>query len=228
LLEGQIRLEEGDIAGLAYLERAMSADAASILPACQLAARFLDARGDTEAAARYKARAEERRKTEQAIAWERAHVHASDSFCPADCSGETAAALLRAVEPNSSHIRAAYLMRKRVAGDEKRPLYVLGIERKFFPYQNAARANRLLLRRISEVPGLPGDIVICVITRANRSLLAKWKAVPGGLFWSAALLSATGHSPARNTWEPSQTLPLLREPRLRPTLPVRQTTAPAK
>jgi hypothetical protein len=228
LLEGQMQLEEGDCAGLESLERAMAADSASIIPACQLAARFLDARKETEAAARYRVRTEERRKDEQAIAGERARVQADDFFCTADCSGDTAAALLRAVERNSTHIRAAYLLRKRVAGDERRPLYVLGIERRLFPYQNAARANRLLLRRVSEVPGLPGDIVICVITRANRGLLAKWNAVPGALFWSAALLSATGHSPARNTWEPSQALPLLREQHVHRQLPVHHTTATAK
>ena len=228
LLEGQLLLEVGDAAGLPALERAMAADAGAVLPACTLAARFMESRGDSESAAGYKARAEERRRAERTIAEERAHVRATDTLCAADCSAQTAAALLRAVEQNASHIRAAYLLRKRVAGDQKKPLYVLGIDRRRFPFQNAPRANRLMLRRISESPGLPGDILVCVVTRVNRALLAKWNSVSGGLFWSAALRRATGHVPARNLPEAAETQHLLREPPAAPSMPARQTPAAVK
>jgi Zn-dependent protease with chaperone function len=227
LLEGQLLLEDGDAAGLEALERAMRADAAFTVPSCHLAERFLEARGDSEAAAGYKARAEERRRAEQAIAQERAHVRPTDSLCTPDCPAETVAALLHAVQQNASHIRAAYLFQKRVAGDGKRPLYVLGVERKGFVYQNSARANRLLLRRISEVHGLPGDILVCVITRANRVLLANWKAVPGGQLWPQGLHSAAD-STAPAAPLPSRAIPMLREPAARPSRPVPHSPAGIK
>lgn len=228
LMEGQQRLEDGDGAGLEALERAMQADPAATLPACHLAERFLEAGGDYEAAAKYKARAEERRRAEQAIAQERAHVRPADTLSAPECSGEVAAALLRAVQHNASHIRSAYLFRKRVAGEEKRPLYVLGVERRSFLYQNAALANRLLLRRIGEGKGLPSDILICVITRANRALLEKWKSVPGCLLWSAAAQGTAEQAPMSVLPKPAPFAPHLREASGRRRPPAPQTTAPAK
>ena len=228
LLKGQLNLEDGNPAGLDALERAMAADAASIVPACLAASRFLESRGETEAAARYKARAEERRQAEKVIAEERKQVRATDTLSAAHLPGEAANALLRALEEHASHIHSAYLLEKRVPGGGAKPLYVLGIERRTFLYQNAVRGNRLLLRRISEVPGLPGEILVCVITRANRGLLAKWKSIPEGFFWSPAMRRATGHAPTRAVTQSPRALPLLREPLAPGPVPVRQNPAPVK
>jgi len=228
LLEGQLLLDQGDPAGLDFLERAMASDPASTIPACQLAARLHESRGETAASDAAKARAEARRRAEQDLSRERAHVRPSDVLSAPDCSGETAAALLRAVQRHRSHIRAAYLFKKCVAGGEKRPLYVLGVERKVFPWQNAARANRLLLRRISDVPGIPSEILVCVITRANRALLAKWKSLPGALLWSPASSSAAESAPLSVLPPSPRAVPRLRGAPLSARRAVPQTPAPAK
>jgi Zn-dependent protease with chaperone function len=181
LLTGQLMIEDGNAAGLDALERAMAASPGFIPLACALAAGFAESGGDKDAAARYRKRAEEHNKGEEAMARERGHVSPGDSFSPADCPQETEQALRRIVEGQASHIRAAYLLRKKVKGDERRPLYVLGIERRAFLYENPALANRLLLERITRAHGFPAGVLICVVTRANRALLEKWKAVPDSL-----------------------------------------------
>jgi hypothetical protein len=85
------------------------------------------------------------------------------------------------VERHSSYVRAAYLVRKQLPGYDRAPLYVLGIERHTFLHESAARSARLLLERITKTPGLPSGVLVCVVTRANRGLLAKWKALPDSL-----------------------------------------------
>ncbi len=52
------------------------------------------------------------------------------------------------------------------------------------------------------LPEQPGDVLVCLVTRANRGLLDKWKAVPDSLLYpsaastrsAAALLEPAGHA----------------------------------
>src|SRR5208282_3337008 len=111
LLAGQLLIEEGNRAGLESLERAMAAGPGAIPAGCALAARFLEARGEQEGAAGYRTRAEERHKREEAIAEERSHVRATDTFLAPDCPAAKVEALRHAVQCHGSHVRAAYLMR---------------------------------------------------------------------------------------------------------------------
>ena len=202
LLAGQLRLEDGEAAGIESLERAMRSDGRVVPIACGLAARFLEQRGQRDAAGEYHKRIEQYRKAEQAMAQERAHVRATDQFLPADCPAGTAEALRQAVGRNASHIRAAYLLRKQVAAGDPKPLYVLGVERRNLPFENAALANRILLERIMRVPGVPGDVLVCVVTKANRAMLARWKSVPQSL-----LCPAVGRTMERNSGPVTATKP---------------------
>ncbi|HKM89992.1 MAG TPA: hypothetical protein VJX29_05210, partial [Candidatus Acidoferrales bacterium] len=195
LLAGQLLIEEGNRAGLELLERAMAAGPGAIPAACALAARFLEARGEQEGAAGYRNRAEAWHKAELAIAEERSHVRATDTFFAPGCPPALAGALRRAVETHASHIRAAYLMRKQVDGGDRKPLYVLGIERRAFLHENTTRANRLLLERIMRTHGVPGDVLVCVVTRRNCPLLEKWKTVPDSLLYPSAAYSCREAQP---------------------------------
>ncbi|HMD30310.1 MAG TPA: hypothetical protein VKG84_00280, partial [Candidatus Acidoferrales bacterium] len=186
LLAGQLGMEDGDTACLAAFERAMAATPAAVPVASGLAARFLEAQGQSEAAASYRKRADEYRIAEEALAVERNRVCASDTFSPACCPNEITAALQRVVEHHGSHVRAAYLLRKQVPGGDEKPVYILGIERRTFLFENTARADRLMLERISKAPGLPAGVLVCVVTRINRGLLGKWKAVPHALLRRSA------------------------------------------
>lgn len=184
LLTGQLMLEDGDAVGLEALERAMAAMPNAIPAACATAARFLDSRTNAEAAAVYRRRADEHREAEELLAEERRHVRATDAFVPAEsCPAAVVSALRQVLDRHASHVRAAYLMRKRVAGDEGRPVYVLGIERRTFLHEKATLSDRLLLERITREAGLPRGVAVCVGSRANRRLLEKWRAVTGSLLW---------------------------------------------
>lgn len=185
MLAGQFLLEEGNSGGIAALERAMKSDSRVIPVACTLAARFLEAREERDAASAYQRRMEEHRKQAEAVARDRNEVRATDNFSAADCPAATAEAVIRALERHKSHIRAAYLMRKLVPEGDNTPVYVLGVERRSFPFENAGLANRLLLERIMRVPGMPANVLLCVVTRANRELVARWKGVPCSLVFPA-------------------------------------------
>jgi len=189
LLAGQLLIEDGNRGGLESLERAMAADPGAVPAACALAGRFLEARGEHDAAAVYRARAEARQKAAWAMAEERSQVRATDTFSTPDCPGETSEALRRAVQSHASHVRAAYLMRKQVDDGDRKPLYVLGIERRAFLHETATFANRLLLERIMRTDGVPGDVLVCVVTRTNRALLEKWRTVPDALLYPSAAYS---------------------------------------
>ena len=161
------------------------------------------------------------------MAQEREHVRSTDVFLAADCPMATAAALRKAVEQNRSHIRAAYLMRKQTAEGDGRPLYVLGIERRHFPYENTGLANRLLLQRIMHVPGVPGDVLVCVVTRASRAMLARWKSVPASPLYPERQ-AADRRSPAVAKRPGAKTPELVREPAATTTLPPRSSPAAAE
>ncbi len=229
LLAGQLRIEDGDPAGIEWLERAMRSDMRTVPVACTLAARFLDGRGDREAAEGYQKRCEEYRKCEAALAREREHVRPTDSFSPADCPAVTAGALRKAVERHGSHIRAAYLMKKQLAEGDRKPLYVLGVERRNLPYENTALAGRLLLERIVRAPGVPADVLVCVVTRTNRSLLERWKNVPGALLYPVTQNGAgEGMISAAARTQSANPVGLLREPTTHGSMPPRSSPATAK
>jgi Zn-dependent protease with chaperone function len=189
LLVGQLLIEEGNRAGLESFERAMTANPGAIPVACAMAGRFLDSKGEPEAAAAYRTRAEARQKAERLLAEERSHVRATDTFSSPCCPAAAAQSLRLAVESHSSHVRAAFLMRKQRDSGDRKPLHVLGIERRSFLHENSTLANRLLLERIMRTEGVPGDILVCVVTRRNRALLDKWRAVPDALLYPSAAYS---------------------------------------
>ena len=186
LLAGQFACEDGDPIGLELLERAMSASPASIPVACATAARFLDLQKQPDAAASYRSRSDRHIKLEESFADERSHARLRDSFVSASCPQPVAVALRHALELHASSVRTAYLVRKLVPGDEQRPLYVLGIERRRFLWENEELADRLLLERISRVPGLPEGVLVCVASRDSQPMLSKWKSIPDAVIFPEA------------------------------------------
>ncbi len=215
LLKAQLLLEEGNPAGIEALERAMKSDARMVTLACTLASRFLERRGEQETAASYQNRCEEHHKREQESARERSQVRAKDMFLPPNCPPATTRALLGAVELHAPHIRTAYLMRKQ--GQDGKAQHVLGLERRSLPFENTALANRLLLERIMRSPNMPADVLVCVVTRANRALVAKWKGTPQSVLYphaSAVSAEAMGTQPgsANLLRQPPASLPAQSSP----------------
>jgi len=229
LLSGQVLLEDGDAAGIEFLERAMRSEARTVPIACTLAARFLEERGQREGAGEFQKRCEEHQKKEKAMAEARAQVSSTDVFLTADCPRATVEALRGAVERNRTHIRTAYLLRKQVAAGDAKPLYVLGIERRSLFFENAGLANRVLLERIMGVAGIPGDVLVCVVTRANRAMLTRWMSVPGSLLFPVGprtAADAAGLAMGQKTAAHPESL--VREAAKAPRLPASSSPATAK
>ena len=195
LLVGQIMLEDGNAAGIEAIERAMTREPGMVPAGCTLAGRFLEARGERDAAAAYRKRCEEHQKQEQSRRREDGQVLPSDEFLAPNCPAVIAQSLAGVVERHGSHIRAAYLMRRNTPNANHEPQYVLGIERRLFLYENAALANRLLLERLMRAGAMPEGVVVCVVTRSNRELLDKWKRSPHALLYSRAAGGSSSAQP---------------------------------
>lgn len=125
--EGAARLEAGDEAGLALLDRAMALDAECTGPACQRAFAFLSERGD-ERAKRYVDRFQQREELEatrhrQAVEFSVKHELRAPDGLPAE-------ALQRCRElmaANRRHVAEAYLARRVLPADPTLATYVVAV-----------------------------------------------------------------------------------------------------
>ena len=123
---GSILLSRGDDGGLAHLDKAMAADHEAVLPACEAAIEYLQARGRTDEADRYRQRGEQQLDVYEAATAERS-VEVDDEFEPARLDGELVERI-RSVLSVFPEVRSAYLVRKRLEhlADEE-PLYVIAL-----------------------------------------------------------------------------------------------------
>ena len=124
---GQILVDRGDDAGLAHLDRAMDADQEAVVPACELAIAYLEARGRSDEANRYRARGEHQLDVYEAASAEREEVGVEDELEPAQLD-KALVEHVRATVARHEDVKAAYLVRKRLRhlADEY-PLYVVAV-----------------------------------------------------------------------------------------------------
>jgi tetratricopeptide (TPR) repeat protein len=86
---GRLLLERGDVSGIEELEQAMDADPDAILPACFIAAAFLDEAGRSEEADRFRERAAARIELLEASAGARKSYSAGDEIGAVTLRGRT-------------------------------------------------------------------------------------------------------------------------------------------
>ena len=127
-LEGVLRLDHADAAGLALVERAMALDAEAIKPGCERCHAFLAEQRDPRAEAyaeRWRARdALERARAEQAT--QLVHAHA---LVPAALAPARQQAVLRHLESlQGLPLRAACLVRRQLPADPSFETYVLALD----------------------------------------------------------------------------------------------------
>ncbi|HYZ78256.1 MAG TPA: M48 family metallopeptidase [Gaiellaceae bacterium] len=124
---GRLLLEQDDEEGLRWLDEAIERDPDAVLPACEIAYRFLRERGREEEAARYRERAERQVEVLDAAAEERWGVSVDDELEPPDLPEEVLERIRRKVAWHED-VREAYLVRKRAAHlDDAHPFYVLAL-----------------------------------------------------------------------------------------------------
>jgi Zn-dependent protease with chaperone function len=124
---GRLLLEQDDEEGLRWLEAAIERDPEAVLPACEIAYRFLRERGREDEAARYRERAERQVEVLNEAAEERSGVSVDDELEPPDLPEEELERIRRKVAWHEDVVQA-YLVRKRAAHlDDTHPFYVLAL-----------------------------------------------------------------------------------------------------
>lgn len=186
LAMGRLLLAQNDQAGLQYLENALAADREAVIPACALASRFLERRGNHKESMRYRVKAQRRRQQLLEAESERRAIKPGDPFEPHGLSADVVEDLAGqlALRPD---VQAAYLVRKKVQTPTAVPCYALIVipQRAWYELDTES-SNQALQEKLTATLNLPEETYILV---ANQLMKHRWvntlKAIP-----QSAVLSA--------------------------------------
>jgi hypothetical protein len=171
---GRLLLEAGDGEGLRWLDEAMERELEAVLPACELAYRYLKAHGRDDEAETYRRRAEQQSEAIAAATAERREVSIEDRLEPPTVS-ETWRQRVWEALAQYKEVDEAYLVRKRTEHfDESHPFYVLGVVPRstFRTARNEAKTGDVpLADRVAHDISLPADFM--VVTLARKSPLGQ-------------------------------------------------------
>ena len=186
LAMGRLLLAQNDQTGLQYLENALAADREAVIPACALASRFLERRGNHKESMRYRVKAQRRRQQLLEAESERRAIKPGDPFEPHGLSADVVEGLAGqlALRPD---VQAAYLVRKKVQTPTAVPCYALIVipQRAWYELDTES-SNQALQEKLTATLNLPEETYILV---ANQLMKHRWvntlKAIP-----QSAVLSA--------------------------------------
>ncbi len=186
LAMGRLLLAQNDQAGLQYLENALAADREAVIPACALASRFLERRGNHKESMRYRVKAQRRRQQLLEAESERRAIKPGDPFEPHGLSADVVEGLAGqlALRPD---VQAAYLVRKKVQTPTAVSCYALIVipQRAWYELDTES-SNQALQEKLTATLNLPEETYILV---ANQLMKHRWvntlKAIP-----QSAVLSA--------------------------------------
>jgi Zn-dependent protease with chaperone function len=175
-LEGSLRLDHGDEAGLVLIERAITIDADATKPGCERCHAFLAERRDPRAddyAQRWRARdALERGRQEQAQAL--VHAHA---LAPAALPAEEQQAVLRHLESlQGLRLRGAYLVRRRLPADPSFTTCVLALDFSWWARRRGQPAQAV--QRLAALEW-PFHLFVCDLGQQPAAWQRKLQAVAG-------------------------------------------------
>lgn len=164
MMAGQALLAAGDGAGAAHLEKAASLDGALRGPALQFLERHWERQRRYDEARkvhqRLNAHGDELEKADE----ERQGVGPGDALLPHGAP-EGALARLRAELAAHDGVKAAWLVRKRVAHLPEQPFYVLGVEPDVAWYKlRSADADQELVEKLAGALTLPGHGLLLVLS----------------------------------------------------------------
>ncbi|MEY4526974.1 MAG: hypothetical protein RL768_693 [Nitrospirota bacterium] len=186
LAMGRLLLAQNDQTGLQYLENALAADREAVIPACALASRFLERRGNHKESMRYRVKAQRRRQQLLEAESERRAIKPGDPFEPHGLSADVVEDLAGqlALRPD---VQAAYLVRKKVQTPTAVPCYALIVipQRAWYELDTES-SNQALQEKLTATLNLPEETYILV---ADQLMKHRWvntlKAIP-----QSAVLSA--------------------------------------
>jgi Zn-dependent protease with chaperone function len=186
---GSLLLDRDDDAGLAHLDRAMDADPEAIVPACELAIAYLEERGRSEEADRYRRRGEQQLEVFEAASVERAAVDVDDELEPADLD-QALVEQIRATLERHEDVGAAYVVRKRLQHlAEEYPLYVVALipRKRWRQLWKEADADEkdedTLADRVASDLDIPVDVQV-IVPGPRSGMDERLDAIPGAKIFS--------------------------------------------
>lgn len=169
---GQILLRQGDIAGIAHIERAMAKDTTTVLPGCEVIYAFLKQQGRLKEAQTYADRWEQHQRVVDRASQERMKVSDRDTFTPHNLPSGTVALLQKQLE-NLPQVQEAYLVQKVVKHLPEQPLYVLAVMRQVkWNELDSAQINSVFLNEVANGLKFPhgGFVVVLAAGRLRDRL----------------------------------------------------------
>ncbi|MBU7582620.1 MAG: M48 family metalloprotease [Nostoc sp. TH1S01] len=176
-LLGQILLKQQDASGIEHIERAIAKDIDIAVDGYQIIFSFLKKQGQNDRAELYQELAEEHYDLLLRGQEERSSVKTTDEFKAHHLSNPEINQLRQQLSryPN---ITTAYLVQKVVQYFPEKPLYILGVMRKFSFWENNYDAdNAQLVDALLKEIELPGAL-FCLILNSNLNFEKKFKQIP--------------------------------------------------
>lgn len=182
---GGILLNRGDIAGMAYLERAMELQPDCILEACKKIIFFLNMQEKFEEAEKYQARLEKQVEVLEADRQERNYLPFEPLYNPHGLSSEALQPIIDAVA-GYQEIEGAFLVQRTLTRRPWVPLYVLGIRLgvKWYKLSDNIYAQSVQIsQELSRASVFPGETSILGLHETNEALLEIFRKVPGAVIF---------------------------------------------
>nr|WP_246312383.1 M48 family metalloprotease [Aquabacterium terrae] len=176
-LEGTLRLDAGDAAGLTLIERAMALDADAIKPGCERCHAFFAERRDSAQAEVYAERWRRRDTLERERAEQLGRLDHGHALAPAELDAATRLRVDELLAALGSFKPAAvYLVRRTLPADPSFPAYVLALE--FGWWARRGRRPQQALDRAAAYEW-PLPLMICLLDRQPAAWQRRLRAVRG-------------------------------------------------
>jgi Zn-dependent protease with chaperone function len=181
---GRIWLSQDNAQGIDPLEKAMTIDATSILPGCELIYAFLKRHGRDEQAQPYFNRGVHQAELLELARQERSRLGFKDTYISHQLSGAEVARL-RSQLARYPQIAEAYLVRKALTYFPEKSLHMLAvtIQRPWYRY-HSARQDRKLSQELAQGMEFPGETLVFILNSETRKMRKIMKRIPGSEIYS--------------------------------------------
>jgi Zn-dependent protease with chaperone function len=179
---GELLLEQQDSRGMTHLESAIAQDPSLVSPGCRLLFEFLYRQGQIEAARSYLPQIQDGAEQWEQAREERQQFKSRDRFVPHQLPNEEIQQLSEQLS-RYPDVQTAYLVQKVVPHFPEKPLYILGIMRRFTP----EKTDNDLFDQLTHELNLSEDFMVAIFNVDYRNLWQAVRRVPGALIFQAKL-----------------------------------------
>jgi hypothetical protein len=175
---GNILLDLGDDQGIEYLETAFKYDYSKIAFGCELIRAFLRQQGNFELADKYRERGDYHYKLFLLAEEERSIFSAKDTFKPHDLPDKTIKRLSRKLA-DYPQMKEAYIVQKSLRYFPEKPLYILGVVRKGFLFEEYGDVlDQELINNLADDLTFPDSLHLISLNFRKRNLKKVLSRIP--------------------------------------------------